>query len=141
MKTATEGSNSGVERLKSGRFSYLKNDLPAGMVVFLVALPLCTGAATATGAPVFSGILSGVIGGIIVTALSGSALTVSGPATALAVIAAGAIQSMGTFEAFLMAVVLSGVFQLIFAAVGLGQFRGALAGKCEFAEVFERTAG
>ncbi len=99
----------------------LKNDIPASIVVFLVAVPLCLGIALASGAPLFSGIIAGIIGGIIVGALSGSQLGVSGPAAGLAVIVLTAIQELGAFEIFLMAVVLGGVFQLLlgFAKAGI----------------------
>ena len=105
-----------MEQQKKGMFSSLKHDLPAGLVVYLVALPLCLGIALAsTGRPdlLFSGIIAGVVGGIVVGALSGSSLGVSGPAAGLVVIVLGAIESLGSFEAFLLAVVLAGVFQLI----------------------------
>jgi len=96
-------------------FTSLKNDLPASLVVFLVALPLCLGIGLAsTGRPdlVFSGVIAGIIGGIVVGALSGSALGVSGPAAGLVVIVLGAIKTLG-FEAFLLAVVLAGALQFI----------------------------
>ncbi len=95
------------------KLSNLKYDLPAGLVVFLVALPLCLGIALASGAPLFSGLITGIVGGIIVGALSGSSLSVSGPAAGLTVIVLGAIATLGSFEAFLLAVVLAGIFQLI----------------------------
>ncbi|MGE0560994.1 MAG: SulP family inorganic anion transporter [Flavobacteriales bacterium] len=101
---------------KTGIFSSVKSDLPAGLVVFLVALPLCLGIALAsTGKPdlLFSGIIAGVIGGIVVGFLSGSSLGVSGPAAGLVVIVLTAIETLGSFEAFLLAVVLAGVLQLI----------------------------
>lgn len=87
--------------------------MPASLVVFLVAVPLCLGIALASGAPLFSGIIAGIIGGIVVGALSGSQLGVSGPAAGLAVIVLTAIQELGAFEIFLMAVVIGGIFQLI----------------------------
>lgn len=90
----------------------LRRDLPAGVVVFFVAIPLCLGIALASGAPLFSGLVAGIIGGIVVGALSGSHLGVSGPAAGLAVIVATAIQELGSFEAFLVAVVLAGVLQI-----------------------------
>ncbi len=93
-------------------FGNLKNDLPASIIVFLVAVPLCLGIALASGAPLFSGIIAGIIGGIVVGALSGSALGVSGPAAGLAVIVLSAINELGSFEIFLLAVVIGGVFQL-----------------------------
>src|SRR5262245_500597 len=97
-------------------FAHLKNDFPSGLVVYLVALPLCLGVALAsTGRPdlLFSGIIAGVVGGIVIGSLSGSALGVSGPAAGLVVIVLGAIKALGSFEAFLLAVVLAGVIQLI----------------------------
>ncbi|MEJ8801555.1 SulP family inorganic anion transporter [Pontibacter sp. H249] len=90
----------------------IKNDLPAGLVVFLVAVPLCLGIAMASGAPLFSGIIAGIVGGIVVSLISGSQLGVSGPAAGLAVIVLHAIQDLGSFEVFLSAVVLAGVIQL-----------------------------
>lgn len=89
-----------------------KADLPASIVVSLVALPLCLGIALASGAPLFSGIIAGIVGGIVVGALSKSPLSVSGPAAGLTVIVLGAIQSLPTYETFLLAVVLAGVMQL-----------------------------
>jgi len=92
---------------------YLKKDLPAGLVVFLVALPLCLGIALASGAPLMSGLVSGIIGGIVVGLLSGSHLSVTGPAAGLTVIVLDAITELGSFELFLVAVVIAGIFQLI----------------------------
>jgi len=100
-------------------FKYLKNDLPASIVVFFVALPLCLGIALASGAPLFSGLIAGIIGGIVVGALSGSKIGVSGPAAGLAAIVFTAIQTLG-YEDFLVAVVLGGVIQLIFGALKAG---------------------
>ncbi|MCK5782700.1 MAG: SulP family inorganic anion transporter [Flavobacteriales bacterium] len=100
-------------------FKNLKADIPAGLVVFLVSLPLSLGIALASGAPIFSGILSGIIGGVIVGALSGSPLGVSGPAAGLAVIVMVAIQNLG-FDAFLAAVVIAGVLQLILGYLKAG---------------------
>lgn len=101
-------------------FSNLKYDVPAGLVVFLVAVPLCLGIALASGAPLFSGIIAGMVGGIIVTAFSGSQLGVSGPAAGLAVIVLAAIQELGTFESFLLAVVIAGVIQFILGVARAG---------------------
>jgi len=98
---------------KDGFFANAKYDLPASIIVFLVAVPLCLGIALASGAPLFSGIIAGVVGGIVVGALSGSSLGVSGPAAGLAVIVLTAIQELGAFEIFLLAVVIGGVFQLL----------------------------
>jgi len=98
----------------------LRNDLPAGIVVFFVAVPLCLGIALASGAPLFSGLIAGIVGGVIVGALSGSSLGVSGPAAGLAVIVASAIDTLGSFEAFLVAVVLSGFLQIALGVARAG---------------------
>jgi len=100
-------------------FKYLKNDLPASIVVFFVALPLCLGIALASGAPLFSGLIAGIIGGIVVGALSGSSIGVSGPAAGLAAIVLVAIDQLG-FQVFLSAVVIGGVIQIIFGVAKLG---------------------
>ncbi len=92
----------------------LRNDLPASIVVFLVALPLCLGVALASGAPLLSGLISGIIGGIIVGFLSASQTSVSGPAAGLAAVVLASITQLGSYEVFLAAVVISGVIQLIF---------------------------
>ncbi len=91
----------------------LRSDLPASIVVFFVAVPLCLGIALASGAPLFSGLIAGIVGGIVVGSLSGSQLGVSGPAAGLAVIVLAAIDKLG-FEAFLMSVVLAGLIQIAF---------------------------
>lgn len=101
-------------------FSNLKHDLPASIVVFFVALPLCLGIAMASGAPLFAGIIAGVVGGIVVGGLSGSPLGVSGPAAGLAVVVFDAIASLGSWEALLLAVVLAGVLQIIMGYFKLG---------------------
>jgi SulP family sulfate permease len=93
-------------------FKELKSDLPASIVVFFVAVPLCLGIALASGAPLFSGIIAGIIGGIIVGVASGSPLGVSGPAAGLAVIVLTSIATLGSWPAFLLAVVIAGVIQL-----------------------------
>ncbi|MDP1834689.1 MAG: carbonic anhydrase family protein [Chlamydiales bacterium] len=95
-------------------------DLLAGLVVFLVALPLCLGVALASNAPLFSGILSGIIGGIVVGLVSGSHTSVSGPAAGLTAVVAAQISGLGSFEAFLMAVVLAGVLQIILSIARMG---------------------
>ncbi len=101
-------------------FKNIKSDLPASIIVFLVAVPLCLGIALASGAPLFSGIIAGIVGGIVVGALSGSSLGVSGPAAGLAVIVLTAIQDLGAFEIFLMAVVIGGIFQFILGVLQAG---------------------
>ena len=87
----------------------LKSDIPASIVVFFVAIPLCLGIALASGAPLFSGIISGIIGGIVVGIVSGSCLGVSGPAAGLAIIVFSAINTLGSWPVFLLAVVLAGI--------------------------------
>ncbi len=104
----------------SGYLKEFKNDAPASIVVFLVALPLCLGIALASGAPLFSGIVTGVIGGIVVGLLSGSHLSVSGPAAGLTVIVLTAIDDLGSFQVFLGAVVVAGVLQLIMGFIRAG---------------------
>ncbi|MFN3666407.1 MAG: SulP family inorganic anion transporter [Sediminibacterium sp.] len=102
---------------------YLKHvgaDLSASIVVLLVALPLCLGIALGSGAPLFSGIIAGVVGGIVIGILSGSQLSVSGPAAGLTVIVATAITKLQVYEAFLLAVVIAGIFQLIFGFIKAG---------------------
>lgn len=101
-------------------FKNLKSDIPASVVVFFVALPLCLGIALASGAPLFSGLIAGIIGGIVVGFLSGSAIGVSGPAAGLAAIVLVAISTLGGFENFLLAVVLGGIIQVIFGVLKAG---------------------
>ncbi len=103
-----------------GFFANLKNDLPSSIVVFLVALPLCLGIALASEAPLFSGVIAGIVGGVVVTLISGSRMGVSGPAAGLITIVIGAISSLGGFEIFLFAVVIAGVFQLILGFLKAG---------------------
>ncbi|MBC7400853.1 MAG: SulP family inorganic anion transporter [Mucilaginibacter sp.] len=98
----------------------LKKDLPSSIVVFLVALPLCLGIALASGAPLFSGILTGIIGGVVVGMLSGSQLSVAGPAAGLTVIVLNAITGLGSFETFLLAVLLAGVIQITLGIIKAG---------------------
>lgn len=104
-------------------FKHIKRDLPASIVVFLVALPLCLGIALASGAPPLSGIIAGIVGGLVVGMLSGSPLGVSGPAAGLTVIVLGGIESLPSFELFLSAVVLAGLVQ-----VALGLLRAGVIG-------------
>ena len=95
-------------------FKEIKNDLPASIIVFFVAVPLCLGIALASGAPLFAGIIAGIVGGVVVGIASGSPLGVSGPAAGLAVIVVSSISALGgSWEAFLTAVVLAGVIQVI----------------------------
>ena len=98
----------------------IKADLPASLVVFLVALPLCLGIAMASGAPLFAGIISGIIGGMVVGSLSGSHVSVSGPAAGLTAIVLTAISTLGSYEIFLSAVVLAGLMQLVLGLIKAG---------------------
>ena len=95
-------------------------DLPAGMVVFFVALPLCLGIALASNAPLLSGLITGIVGGLVVSRLSGSQLMVSGPAAGLTAIVITAIAQLGTFDRFLVAVVLAGALQLLLGVLRAG---------------------
>ncbi len=104
----------------ASKFSTLGRDMSAGVVVFLVALPLCMGIALASGAPPFSGLLAGIIGGIVVGVISGSHTSVSGPAAGLTAIIAAQIALLGSFEAFLTAVVIGGLIQIAMGAARLG---------------------
>jgi MFS superfamily sulfate permease-like transporter len=108
---------------KTNYLATLGKDLPAGLVVFLVALPLCLGISLASGAPLFAGIVTGVIGGVVVSWLSGSQLSVSGPAAGLTVIVLNGIETLQSYEAFLLAVVLAGVLQ-----VALGFLKAGVIG-------------
>ena len=100
-------------QVKSGMFSHVKTDIPAGLVVFLIALPLCLGISLASGAPLFSGIIAGIVGGIVVGLVSGSKINVSGPAASVALIVLTAIQSLGSFQIVLSATIIAGIFQII----------------------------
>lgn len=99
---------------------YLKTDILSGLVVFLVALPLCLGIALASGAPLFAGIISGIIGGIVVGVLSKSQLSVTGPAAGLTAIVFAGIANMGSYESFLLAVVIAGALQLLLGFLKAG---------------------
>lgn len=116
MTASTESTQKAV------RFD-LRNDAPASVVVFLVALPLCLGIALASGAPLVAGLVAGIVGGLVIGALSGSALSVSGPAAGLTVVVLDAIHSLGSFEAFLTAGLVAGALQL-----GLGYLRAGTLG-------------
>lgn len=104
--------------IAKGFFSEIKSDLPASIVVFFVALPLCLGIALASGAPLFAGVIAGIVGGIVVGMASGSPVGVSGPAAGLAVVVFTAIGTLGSWEAFLVSVVIAGLIQL-----ALGYFK------------------
>jgi MFS superfamily sulfate permease-like transporter len=100
--------------------SSVRRDVPASVVVFLVALPLCLGVALASGAPIVSGLVAGIIGGLVVAPLSGSPLMVSGPAAGLTTVVALAITKLGGFDVFLVALVIAGILQLGFGALRFG---------------------
>jgi MFS superfamily sulfate permease-like transporter len=102
---------------------HIGSDLTSGLVVFLVALPLCLGIALASGAPLFSGMIAGIVGGIVVALASGSPLSVTGPAAGLTAIVLASIKTLGSFEIFLLAVMLAGAIQLI-----LGYLRAGIIG-------------
>ncbi len=101
-------------------FQYAASDIPAAVVVFLVALPLCLGIALGSGAPLFSGIIAGMAGGIVIGLLSGSSLSISGPAAGLTAVVAVAIGKMPAYEAFLLSVVIAGIIQVIFGFLRAG---------------------
>lgn len=98
----------------------LRQDLPAGLAVFFVAVPLCLGIAHASGAPLLGGLIAGIVGGIVVGLLSGSQLSVSGPAAGLTTIVLLGIDQLGSYEALLVAVVLAGLLQIVFGLVKAG---------------------
>ncbi len=105
----------------SNLFNHTKEDMLSSIVVFLVALPLCLGIALASGVPLLSGLISGIVGGIVIGMASKSHLSVSGPAAGLVVIVINAISDLGSFQAFLFAVIIAGVLQIIlgFAKAGV----------------------
>lgn len=101
-------------------FANAKNDLTAGLIVFLIALPLCLGIAQASHAPLFSGIVAGVIGGIVIGFFSRSSLSVSGPAAGLVAIVIVAIEKMGAFDIFLCSVIIAGALQMVLGFIRAG---------------------
>src|SRR3954452_8267346 len=102
--------------------SFLKHDLKASITVFFVALPLCLGISLASGAPIYSGLLAGIIGGLIISLISGSELSVSGPAAGLTAISIAAIHELGSIEIFFLAVSISGLLQILLGIFRLGGF-------------------
>ncbi|HNW00360.1 MAG TPA: SulP family inorganic anion transporter, partial [Chitinophagales bacterium] len=100
----------------------LKHDLSASISVFFIALPLCLGVSLASNAPLYSGLIAGVIGGIIVPLISKSALSVSGPAAGLTAICAGIIGASGNMQLFFLSITLAGVLQMALGAFKLGGF-------------------
>lgn len=114
--------------MKRSVLANLKQDFPSSIVVFLVAVPLCLGIALASGAPFFSGLIAGIVGGIVIGSLSNSHLSVSGPAAGLTAIVLAAITKMGAFETFLVAVVLAGVLQVILGFIRAGSIANYIPG-------------
>ncbi len=106
--------------IQSVSTKYLRYDLPAGIAVFFVAVPLCLGIAHASGAPLISGLITGIIGGVITGLISNSQLSVSGPAAGLTAIAIAGIASLGSFEAFLLATVIAGLIQIVLGSLKAG---------------------
>ena len=104
--------------------SFIKGDWKSGIAVFLVALPLCLGITLASGAPLLAGLVAGIVGGTIVSLLSGSELSVSGPAAGLTIIVATAIIELGSFPGFLVAVILAGGIQIALGLLKLGKIGG-----------------
>lgn len=102
--------------------SFLKHDFRASISVFFIALPLCLGISLASGAPVYSGLLAGIIGGIVVSLISGSQLSVSGPAAGLTAVSAAAILQMGSIEPFFLSVAIAGILQILLGVFRLGGF-------------------
>lgn len=98
--------------VRGSLLKYWRTDVPSSIVVALVALPLCLGVALASGAPLFAGLISGIVGGLVVGMLSRSPLSVSGPAAGLTAIVLAAIEGLGSYEAFLLAVCLAGLLQI-----------------------------
>ncbi|MFM7856855.1 MAG: SulP family inorganic anion transporter [Flammeovirgaceae bacterium] len=99
---------------------WLRHDLAGGLSVFLVALPLCLGIALASGAPLYAGIISGIVGGLVVASISGSPLAVSGPAAGLTPLVAASIVSLGNYQIFLLSVIVAGFFQLLLGMLKAG---------------------
>jgi MFS superfamily sulfate permease-like transporter len=104
--------------------SFVKGDWKSGIAVFLVALPLCLGIALASGAPLMAGLVAGIVGGVIVSLLSGSELSVSGPAAGLTIIVATAIADLGSFPGFLVSVIVAGLIQITLGLLKLGKIGG-----------------
>ena len=116
-------SNHASERLPGVRES-LRYDLPAGLVVFLVAVPLCLGIALASGAPPIAGLVAGMVGGLVVPLISRAQLSVCGPAAGLAAVVVTGIATVGSWQTFLVAAVLSGLIQVAMGVLRLGKASG-----------------
>lgn len=110
---------------RKGKFyllSFLKHDFKASITVFFVALPLCLGISLASGAPLYAGLVAGIIGGIVVSLISGSQLSVSGPAAGLTAICAASIHDLGSIQIFFLAVSIAGLLQIVLGLFKLGGF-------------------
>jgi carbonic anhydrase len=105
---------------KTWDFSYFKNDFQGGLVSFLVAVPLCLGIALASGAPLFSGIIAGIVGGLVVGALSRSAVSISGPEAGLILVVVSSLEALGSFKALQLAICVAGVMQLLMGVAKAG---------------------
>jgi MFS superfamily sulfate permease-like transporter len=116
------------QKLKHMNIKSLFSDLRSGIVVFLVALPLCLGIAMACSVPLFSGIIAGIIGGIVVTSVSGSRYSVSGPAAGLTAIVITAISDLGSYECFIAAALLAGLLQVVLGALKAGRIGNYIPG-------------
>lgn len=114
--------------MKKSVFGSFKSDFSSSIVVFLVAVPLCLGIALASGAPFFSGLIAGIVGGLVIGVLSNSQLSVSGPAAGLTAIVLAAITKLGAFEIFLSAVVMAGVLQLALGFIKAGSIANYFPG-------------
>ena len=114
--------NINTRRIKYYWLSFTKHDFKASITVFFVALPLCLGVSLASGAPVYSGILAGIIGGMIVSLISKSELSVSGPAAGLTAICAAAITELGAIEIFFLSIAVAGLLQALTGILRLGGF-------------------
>lgn len=112
----------GSRKFRFYTLSFLKHDFKAGLTVFFVALPLCLGVALASGAPLYSGLVAGIIGGAVVSLISKSELSVSGPAAGLTAICLGAITELGSLELFFAAVTIGGILQFSIGLLRLGEF-------------------
>jgi MFS superfamily sulfate permease-like transporter len=110
------------DRFSFYSFSFLKHDLKASITVFFVAIPLCLGISLASGATVYAGLAAGIIGGIVVGLLSGSNISVSGPAAGLTAICAAAITEMGSMQIFILSVCIAGMLQFLIGLFRLGGF-------------------
>ncbi len=100
--------------------SHMKYDLPAGLVVFLVALPLCLGISLASGAPITAGIIAGIIGGLLIPLISRAHLSVSGPAAGIVTVVLLGVESIGSYQGFLVAVFIAGLIQVILGLIKTG---------------------